>query len=49
MALTHIYSQTERAARKAALAGLKAEWAAASTVGALKTVLAKAFRYLGLL
>jgi len=49
MALTHRYSPTDRAARKAALAELKAEWAAAATVTALKAVLVKAFKYMGIL
>jgi len=49
MALTHRYSPADRTARRQALAELKSEWAAASTVAALKTVLVKAFKVLGLL
>jgi len=49
MALTHHHDPVSYQARKAALAELKAEWAAASTVAQLKAVLVKAFKVLGLL
>lgn len=45
----HRLKPAEWAARRAALAELKTEWTAATTVATLKTVLVKAFRVIGIL